>query len=368
MNATLSPPGLFSRRAARTQMGKRGREAVRREVGDWMEVREYTQGQRGARRHKGQLKLLLSEIEFLTEYAAPGAVVVYAGTADGYHVPLLGELFPQIAEWHLWDPEEFAANVWAWADANPSKVFVHPEYFTDEDASRLAQESERPILFVSDVRTDAFNEESIRGDMAAQLSWVRATKARASLVKFRLPYPRPGEDPVFEYVKCRVMLQVFAPVNSTECRGIIPRETAEQTVAYDTRLHESRMAWFNTVLREKHDYDGEAEAHILSEYTRLHGGPGDLRGVIEDTMGKRAVDGVLLSRRRQGSVSAVYSIERGVDALESSSSEADRNAIKAWKDTGPGSSSEMGSNVITLRKNTGPGRPEAGNCCGNQGS
>jgi hypothetical protein len=57
----------------------------------------------------GQRKLLLSEIEFLTLFARPGDVVVYAGAAPGYHIPYLLDLFPFI-KMVLVDPRQFGCQ------------------------------------------------------------------------------------------------------------------------------------------------------------------------------------------------------------------------------------------------------------------
>ena len=43
--------------------------------------------------HLGQLKLLLSEVEFLTPFYGKQMRVVYAGAAPGVHVPILAEMF-----------------------------------------------------------------------------------------------------------------------------------------------------------------------------------------------------------------------------------------------------------------------------------
>lgn len=55
----------------------------------------------------GQRKLLLTEIEFLTEFAKDGDTVLYIGAAPGTHIPYLaGELFPYVA-FVLYDPARF---------------------------------------------------------------------------------------------------------------------------------------------------------------------------------------------------------------------------------------------------------------------
>jgi hypothetical protein len=60
--------------------------------------------------HLGQLKLLYSEIEFLTIaskfYDLSKCVVLYIGSAPGHHIVYLQKLFPEI-EWILYDPADF---------------------------------------------------------------------------------------------------------------------------------------------------------------------------------------------------------------------------------------------------------------------
>lgn len=67
--------------------------------------------------HFGQRKLLLSEIEFLSTIVVPRltsrpAMCVYAGAANGSHLPFLFELFPGV-RWVLIDPAPFCAAVHA---------------------------------------------------------------------------------------------------------------------------------------------------------------------------------------------------------------------------------------------------------------
>jgi hypothetical protein len=61
---------------------------------------------RQVNQHKGQLKLLLSEIDFLTDFARHGDTVVYAGATCGSHLPILARMFKDLRlSWHLFDPQ-----------------------------------------------------------------------------------------------------------------------------------------------------------------------------------------------------------------------------------------------------------------------
>lgn len=60
--------------------------------------------------HHGQLKLLLSEIQFLTDIGMKldtNKIIVYAGAAPGNHIYELGKLFPKL-KFVLVDPNDFA--------------------------------------------------------------------------------------------------------------------------------------------------------------------------------------------------------------------------------------------------------------------
>lgn len=73
--------------------------------------------------HWGQRKLLLSEIEFLTEHANEHTIVIYAGAAPGTHIQYLSrELFPKI-KFVLVDPSPFSIR-------ETEKIEIINELFT----------------------------------------------------------------------------------------------------------------------------------------------------------------------------------------------------------------------------------------------
>ena len=56
--------------------------------------------------HLGQLKLLISEIMFLTRKAQPGNKILYIGVAEGYHISYLADMSPDL-NFDLWDKTKF---------------------------------------------------------------------------------------------------------------------------------------------------------------------------------------------------------------------------------------------------------------------
>eukprot|EP00961_Rhodomonas_salina_P284002 3838457-Rhodomonas_salina.1 len=141
------------------------------------------QGRDGDRKHFGQMKLFLSEVEFLTLYAGTGDIVVYAGAADGRHFPLLHSLFPCISEWFLYDPCRFHESVHALVAKDRGvrlNWHMHRRFvskrglFTDDDARALqeyAESQNRRILFISDIRREARDDVEIVRDMEMQRKW-----------------------------------------------------------------------------------------------------------------------------------------------------------------------------------------------------
>ena len=245
-----------------------------------------SKGREGYQRiHAGQRKLLMSEIEFLTvmlqKFQKAGdtreVVVVYAGAAPGGHTPLLKEMFGTVKHWILYDPRRFHPHV---LDLHRAGVFnVYQEFFTRRSAQHLAaryQPQRYNLLFVCDIRRDAQNDAAIAQDMDDQQTWCVDTKAAASILKFRLPYPRPTDsegspgDPR-KYLGGTVYLPVWGPRNTTECRLIVNRRVFAEDVdkfaeTYSCKKVEEQMCFFNNQWREKRHYDVQAQRYIIQHY------------------------------------------------------------------------------------------------------
>ena len=72
---------------------------------------------------------------------------VYAGAVPGIHVPLLAELFPNVA-FHLYDPTPFSIS------AGP-RIRLHNQLYTDADAAAFAGTQNLRLVFLCDIRNTA---------------------------------------------------------------------------------------------------------------------------------------------------------------------------------------------------------------------
>ncbi|EFC42062.1 predicted protein [Naegleria gruberi] len=232
--------------------------------------------------HWGQRKLLMSEIEFLTEFGYPGAIVVYAGAAPGHHTNFLSDLFPDLS-FVLVDPSPFVCKP-------TDKITIVNDFFTDELAAKYADKN---VLFISDIRTaqpEKGNENQtvehreeiekcVKWDNQAQMNWHLTIKPKMSMLKFRLPYDTQSEKS-YEYLKGDIYLPVWGPQTTTETRLVCSKDCG--TIPYDTAKYESQMFYFNTRTRVHyyphnvqvegmdHCYDCRSEVFILEQYLKKY--------------------------------------------------------------------------------------------------
>lgn len=234
--------------------------------------------------HWGQKKLLLSEIQFLTrirdEYgAAKGQFcIVYIGSADGTHMPILYDLFPEFDRWLLYDPARFNKIVYA------PGVGVFNMFFTDETIKHVLQRAEgRKIIFISDIRVTP-KEELIMIDMINQAKWGIELAAEFMLLKYRIPYdpnvvyklalptglgPSPGEPEKGEivYLDGDVYVQLYPPIHSTEMRLFVRRgaDGKYPLRKYSCTEVEERLFNYNTVIRGTWNYSYETPCGLGDE-------------------------------------------------------------------------------------------------------
>ena len=180
-------------------------------------------------RHAGQLKLLCSEIMFLTRFRGVPHTVIYAGAAPGLHIPRLARMFPEM-HFVLVDPQPSAVR-------DPS-IEVIRGIMTDSLATEFAERFGSNTLFVSDVRTgpaspqetSSDHQSRIQRDMVAQMGWHLALNPVASILKFRLPWDL---EPHTHYLDGEICLPVFGRHLTHEARLIVTRGATQ--VDYDNR-------------------------------------------------------------------------------------------------------------------------------------
>lgn len=175
-------------------------------------------------KHYGQRKLLLSEVQFLTQH--PNKYFVYAGAAPSHKGLMLAKLFPNIKmlffdprpfqiyinEKHeIWDESEHPIikkcdvnaldDITTNIDNDSHQLFLFNAYFTDDVAVKLSKVQD-DLSFMSDIRTKRNEKHAtapvdidILWNLAQQFIWTKLTNAKASCLKFRqIFYDQKAED------------------------------------------------------------------------------------------------------------------------------------------------------------------------------
>jgi trans-aconitate methyltransferase len=219
--------------------------------------------------HWGQRKLLLTEIEFLTKYAADStSLIIYAGAAPGSHINCLSSLFPRLL-FVLIDSKDFSVT-------ETDKVRVKRENFTSDLANYYSQ-SNHDILFICNVHTYNTNDNmqyNVIDDMENQLRWHQLLKPRAALLNFRLPHTSEK----FRYFAGELLIEPWASKRATGCRLVVDKNA--KIVDYNNATFEEAMVYFQNVTRTMyykhnmddinaegldHCYDCRAEIFILQQ-------------------------------------------------------------------------------------------------------
>ena len=234
---------------------------------------DYSRSQPTRVRHRGQLKLLLSEMAFLQPFRGTPHTVVYAGAAPGLHVPILARMFPEM-HFILIDPHPSAVGDGQLPNAVTLEVRM-TDQMADELGTRYANTR---LLFISDVRvgipvedepTEPSRDHQLRvhADMVAQMGWYQRLRPRAGLLKFRLPWDL---EPHTQYLSGTILFPIFGRPFTHEARLVVAGQDPATTV-YDNTLYERQMAYFNRVTRPStytggKCYDCTAFAAVVAEH------------------------------------------------------------------------------------------------------
>lgn len=191
--------------------------------------------------HWGQRKLLLSEIEFLTQCAQDHDTVVYAGAAPGTHISYLVKLFPTL-KFILIDPSDFVVG------ASPPTIEIRQTFFTDQLAQEFAGRSD--VLFISDIRSADWRvlkeeevEDEVEQNQLDQMRWHVIINPKYSMLKFRLPW---GQGYSY-YLDGDIYLPIWGPKTTTETRLIVGQNA--KLKKYDHTTYEQQLFYFNTCTR-----------------------------------------------------------------------------------------------------------------------
>lgn len=224
--------------------------------------REYDAGEMTSAIHWGQRKLLLSEIELLTEVLKSNNryIVVYVGAAPGSHIPYLMSLFLNKVDIriHLWDrPSRFDVKEDITVSEDRRIIRIVPSefsdplmtgdkegFFTDVVAQKYydAYGRDNNLIFISDIRDEA-TEEAVDADMKMQRRWIEKIQPYVSYVKFRLPFI----NDTYEYLDGQIHTQAWSRMKSTETRLLSYRPYHSRI--YDVKLYDRQMSYFNMITR-----------------------------------------------------------------------------------------------------------------------
>ena len=227
--------------------------------------------------HWGQLKLFLSEVEFLTKVMEDAdskgkkeIVFVYAGAAPGDHTKYLASLFPTI-KFELYDPNKFIVK-------DGKMIKTHVQFFLNVDAQEWAdyakKHPESYIAFCSDIRSEPATEENVERNMTMQREWWEIINPDLTMFKFRLPWNKGTT----EYPEGDIYIQLYPGATSTETRLIIKKNA--KMIKYDNEQYESALFYHNRISRSKEYtqssgiildkcYDCMGFEYIMSEYLKL---------------------------------------------------------------------------------------------------
>jgi hypothetical protein len=252
--------------------------------------------------HWGQLKLLLTEIEFLTlieKYKSEiqnntRTTFIYAGAAPGDHIPYLARLFPNVI-FELYDPNDFIVK-------DTKMIKTHVQFFTDKDAEywESSKHNDKFIVFCSDIRMEPATEENVQKNMDMQLDWWKIMQPELSMVKFRLPW-KQGKT---LYPDGDIYIQPFPGPTSTETRLIFKK--GAKLIDYDNIKYEEQCFYHNTTTRcmyydhelpncrlEKNVdncYDCASLVNIAVEYLKTYDSNIKLDILIEEIINKASIN------------------------------------------------------------------------------
>jgi hypothetical protein len=246
----------------------------------YIHIHIHSHTYRQKNKHMGQLKLLISEIDFLTDYAEDGFTIVYAGAADGRHIPVVDSMFKCLnLRWELYDPSPFHREVNTWSSMFKRRVTLYNDIFRDGDAAKYAGRED--VLFLSDIRTNepkrgsaahadgkegrrnAPDDDNVMHNEMMQLKWVQTMQPVACCLKFRGKFEY-GKGETFEYIDGELRMQAWPPPNSTELRLVASEPYYMRE--YSFQKLEQGMSYYNEVDRMKHGNDMKIQAYVIDKY------------------------------------------------------------------------------------------------------
>lgn len=238
----------------------------------------FTDSEKTSVLYYGQLKLFISELEFLTPfYSRDDITVLYAGASLGYHILYLVDLFPKM-QFILVDPDTISLQKMTPSIIKDLKLqtsyenvmsritFINKVLTESEESEthvpiKSLRQVGREMLFISDIRNpiirDASGDETmhqciVHADMELQRRLLLQLDPEQSLLKCRMPWTLLQLDDgshvnhrKYTYLQCsHIRYQVYTSPQSHETRMLVTRDDAKNITCYDGAVYEQAMQNF----------------------------------------------------------------------------------------------------------------------------
>lgn len=231
------------------------------------------------REKKGQLKLIVEEMDFLMRYAKPNFSIYYAGAAPGDHLVVLAQLFPD-NHFHLYDPYPFSEALKGIKNVHLFQGrFETDSVNTDDD-----------VILISDIRSRQFtgdmadekNAKILEEDMELQVRWLEEIRPIAASLKFRVPFP-DGMCKDYSYPRGKIQFQPWTKPGSAETRLIVTKDDIGEYLNINPLFYEESLTFHNFVTRSlarfsvpkieglNDGYDSAYTIFVLTKYMESRG-------------------------------------------------------------------------------------------------
>lgn len=234
----------------------------------------------------GQLKLIMTELQFLTLYwnpqRFPNPIVIVPGGAPGHSYVILSELFPDIS-FHLYDPLFKKETGYDTRLREHKNVEISDKLFEHEDIEFYIKEKDRGLYLMSDIRNPNWSDEDVKGiakkqeelimdDNAKMREWVEHLRPEYAHLKFKTP-PITG-DREYNYLSGVLFKQPFIKKDSGETRLVVEKPEEDcpyETITWNRSTYQLMTKYHNAYGRGKTRYcnllDNSDGPMWLEQYT-----------------------------------------------------------------------------------------------------
>lgn len=214
----------------------------------------------------GQLKLLISEIQFLAYINSLNynfsskSLIIYIGSAPGNHISCLIKLFPKEIKYFFIDIRRHHSSLINLEIKNEYDINIITKWVDDDFIKEFKNKYiDFDIIFICDIR-DAENIKNINNDMKLQLNWYNILNPIYSLLKFRFNFVElnieNNDDLYYNYLDGLIFHQAYKKKFSSESRLFVKQNA--KMVKYNMLKYEQQMVYYNLYTRKNciiHDID-----------------------------------------------------------------------------------------------------------------